>query len=168
MNNISFRISNVFGCNQKYNLGPLYKSHGVQYNIFESLVLNKPFEIYGSDWNTKDGTLVRDFLHVDDVVDAIISSITWLDTNNGSHFMNLSSGVGMSLNELKSLIESTLSVNINMIYAGRVPAKPDIRILDNSLIKSKLAWKCKRDYNDAIRSMFQWYTGNIFKSICYS
>lgn len=167
MNGISFRVTNVLGCDDLYDLGPLPYQTGIQNKVFLSLMKNIPFEIYGNDYETIDGTLIRDYVHVNDVINAIMLAINWISHVNGNYVFNLSSGTGTSINELTSLIEKYVSVNITKSFIGREPGKPPYRVLSNKLLMKTLGWNVQNDIRKMILSTYKWFNSSTCRSLFY-
>lgn len=165
MKSITFRTGNVCGVNTQYELGILPPNNSIQYKIFNAITRSNIFEIFGSDYETADGTIIRDYIHIDDVVSATLLSLEWIYENTGSYIWNLGSGTPVSILDLKNAIESQLSTHLNIEYCGRLPGKPAKRILDCSLIKKSLpSWTCKKDLHDIISSSFRWHSGQLLNS----
>lgn len=144
-----------------------YKSYGFRYNLFryfnasgateingedrkhESHLLplifrkiNDPdltLKVYGNDYPTKDGTCIRDYVHVLDIANAHILGIKNLDINpNGKY--NLGSGEGHSILDVIETIEKVTGEKINWEYAPRRIGDPAVLVASNSLAKSELKW----------------------------
>ena len=91
LKSVRLRYFNVIGADKDINIGEWHnpETHLVP-NILKSTFENsKTFEIYGQDYNTKDGTCVRDYINIEDLIDAHILALEYLNKNNETNFFNL-------------------------------------------------------------------------------
>lgn len=142
---LALRIANVYG-----PLQSTLKRQGVVAAMLDHALAGKPLEIWGT------GEVVRDFVHIDDVVSAFLLAATY----DGPHrVMNVGSGTGLSINQVASDIETVAgTANLSRIYrAGRAADVP-VNILDISLITRETTWRPKRPWLDGLRSTARWMT----------
>lgn len=165
MNSLNLRISKLAGAHYRYDLGELYKTDTLMSNIMESALFDKPLMVYGNNWSTPDGTQIRDYLHINDASDAILAGIDWLKTNVGSHTLNLSSGLGVSVKEIIEKTENILSSQISYKYVDKQAGNTASRIADNEKIKNLLNWSPKRSIDDCIRDAFKWTNSQTYKDL---
>ncbi len=136
-------------------------------NIFPKIcevALNKKdqFYIYGRDWPTKDGTCVRDYIHVMDLVEGHIKSYEYLINNKPNILtLNLGTGRGTSVNELISIFQDENKCNFNYKYADRRKGDVAICYADNSKAKITLNWEPKRSLQQMCRDGWHWYKNNF-------
>jgi len=112
--------------------------------------------IFGDDYPTTDGTCVRDYIHVDDLADAHIKAIDYLDTNSSDIF-NLGYGKGFSVKEVIDTAKKVTHTDFNVELAPRRAGDPAILIADNRKIISQMNWAPK--YNDLAlicQSAYEW------------
>jgi len=100
--------------------------------------------IFGDDFDTKDGTGVRDYIHVDDLASAHIEALSYLDSNESDIF-NCGYGHGFSVKEVIDVMKEVSGVDFAVEVAPRRAGDPAILISDNSKIKSKMDWSPKYD-----------------------
>jgi UDP-glucose 4-epimerase len=165
ISSISFRTFNVCGSHNIYDLGHLCGAPYLIPRIMESAVLGEKLEIFGNDFNTADGTAIRDYLHVMDLSDAVERSISWLDSHPGAYAMNLGSGTGTSVQEMVNLSESLLGKNLPYFYGNWRVGDPPIRIANISTIKDNLGWKPRRSNNEIILDSYKWYKSRTYQEI---
>jgi len=109
------------------------------------------FTIFGNDYDTKDGTCIRDYIHVQDLVDA---HILCLDSNyNG--VINIGSGNGFSVNELIESFKRISKKDFPVAYLDRRPGDAICVIASNQKAKSILGWTPKKSLNDMITSSLE-------------
>ena len=112
--------------------------------------------IFGDDFDTKDGTGVRDYIHVDDLAQAHIEALKFLDSNPSDIF-NCGYGHGFSVKEVIDVMKRVSGVDFAVETAPRRAGDPATLISDNSKIKSKMDWTPKYDDLDLIcKSALEW------------
>lgn len=112
--------------------------------------------IFGDDYETKDGTGVRDYIHVEDLADAHIKAIKYLDTNKSDTF-NLGYGIGYSVKEVIQTVQEVSKRELIVHQAPRRKGDPAILIANNQKIISQMHWQAK--YNSLAlicHSAFAW------------
>ncbi len=149
---IIFRYFNVAG-----NSSIKYIEENAQ-NVFpliiKSIKNNTEFKIFGNDYNTKDGTCIRDYIHLEDLVDAHIVAV---NVENKSGIYNLGTNTGYSVMDLIKTFENILNIKINIKIDSRRKGDPAVVIADASKSKTDLNWSTKRDLKDMIMSMLKAY-----------
>ncbi|MEJ2489043.1 MAG: UDP-glucose 4-epimerase GalE [Sulfurovaceae bacterium] len=112
--------------------------------------------IFGDDYPTDDGTCVRDYIHVDDLADAHIKAIDYLDANPSDIF-NLGYGKGFSVKEVIETMRQVTNVDFLVDIVDRRAGDPTILIADNSKVMSKMNWIPKYDDLALIcQSAYEW------------
>lgn len=162
INYVIFRYFNLAGADPEGDLGECHKpeTHIIP-TIFEKI---NNFKIFGNDYNTSDGTCVRDYVHVSDVVDAHLSAIDYMERGGLSDCFNLGSGVGYSVLDIIHRIENNLGLNVNYTFDARRPGDPDSLIADIELAKEKLNFKPKHDIDSIIKTAYAWYESNKYQN----
>ena len=151
-NPIGAHISGLIGENPK----------GKPNNIFP-LIINtamgtqKKLEIYGNDWPTKDGTPIRDYIHVMDLADAHIKVLENLFKNESIFLeLNIGTGRGTSVLELIKIFEKVNCVKVPYIFVNRRPGDNCSIVADNSLLISKFNIVPKLKIEDMCRDGWNW------------
>ncbi len=157
-NVISLRYFNPIGAHETGLMG---ESPIVPYNIMpiiaDVLMERKEFlDIYGDDYPTNDGTCVRDYLHVQDLVEGHLAALSYLKENTGFSAFNLGSGAGTSVIELIRKFEEVTGKKIPIEFSARRPG--DVSVLYTSPNKALkiLNWKTKRDLNQMCEDTWRW------------
>lgn len=115
--------------------------------------------VFGNDYNTPDGTCVRDYIHVLDLAQAHILALHALD--DGSRTYNLGNGKGYSIMDVVNTAREITGHPIPVETGARRPGDPDILIADSEQIKNELGWKPKHtDLRDIIESAWKWFQSN--------
>ena len=109
--------------------------------------------IFGDDCDTEDGTCKRDYIHVNDLVDAHVLALD-CDKNQ---IINLGTGKGYSVKELIAAFEKVTGKKIPFEIVGRRKGDPETLIASNEKAKEVLAWEPKRDLNDMVQSTYDAY-----------
>ena len=109
----------------------------------------KPLKVFGNDWPTKDGTCIRDYVHVVDLIDAHILALENLEVSNHK-IINLGSGGGYSVTEVIDGAAKVIGREIPAELASRRSGDPAVLIADISKAKSLLGWSPKRNIEDMV------------------
>ncbi len=161
---IILRYFNASGADMDLELGELHQpeTHLIPI-IFE--VLNKKREIlniFGKDYETEDGTCVRDYIHVNDLAIAHLQAYEYLCTKKESDDFNLGSQRGYSILQIKNEIEKQTKKTINFTYKER--RQGDVHTLIASSLKAKELLKWETQYSDIeniITSANNWHKKNL-------
>ena len=156
----SLRYFNPIGAHPSGLLGE--DPNGKPNNIFP-LINNvasgqkKFLEIYGNNWNTTDGTCVRDYVHVLDVALGHIYTMEFLNTNDPQFLIiNIGTGKGTSVLELVKTFENTNKIKIPYKFTKRREGDLERIVADNSFLKSLLKWAPTKDLEDMCRDGWKW------------
>jgi len=154
----SLRYFNVAGA-LKAKRGWLAERHDPETHLIPNVLRStpdNPVKIFGTDWPTADGTCIRDYVHVIDLIDAHIKALNSLGTP-GHEIYNLGSGSGYSVREVVAAASSATGHQIPFIDSPRRAGDPAVLIADISKAKAKLNWEPTRDLNamvsDAVESL---------------
>lgn len=138
-----FRVANPFGPFQSP-----YRRQGVVAALTRSILNGRPVEIWG------DGQVVRDFLYIGDVVEAMVAGIAY----RGPHrVMNLGSGIGRSILDVVRDIGETLGhARVDVVHKPGRAADVPANVLDIGLIRRELGWAPRMTWTDALRDTAAW------------
>lgn len=115
------------------------------------------FNIYGNNYPTKDGSCIRDFIHVTDLAWAHYLALEYLISENQSQDFNLGSNIGFSVKEVLEKCEEILKMKINYQLSSPRLGDPAVLIASNTKIKSLLNWEPKySDLETIIKSSWDW------------
>ena len=117
----------------------------------ETALGQRPYmEIFGNNYNTKDGSAIRDYIHISDLIKAHILLLEKLIYDNKNHMYNCGYGKGYSVFEIVNAVKRISKNNFKTIISKRRKGDPEILISDSSLLKKKLLWQPKFDNIDEI------------------
>jgi len=146
LNYIIFRFFNVAGADGRFGEFHEPETHLIPLLIDFSLGLRKEFNIYGNDYETPDGTAIRDYVHVKDLAIAhreALNAIVNSETHKLKQIYNLGYGKGFSVKEIVNSLENLLGKKLNFTYASRREGDPAILVADPSKALNILGFKPK-------------------------
>ncbi|MDA8496221.1 UDP-glucose 4-epimerase GalE [Kluyvera georgiana] len=116
--------------------------------------------VFGGDYNTPDGTGVRDFIHVMDLASGHVCALQHLDKVNDFETFNLGTGKGVSVLEVIKAFEKTSNIDINYEIVARRQGDVAISWADPSKAEKIMGWKSKYNINDMMRDTWNWQKKN--------
>lgn len=143
-------------------------SHGEDHDPETHLIPNlmmaardgKPFTLFGDDFNTKDGTCVRDYIHVLDLAKAHMMAADWLQSAKPGSFnaLHLGTGQGYSNLEVLRAVEAVVGKSIDFSYGPRRPGDPAALYADTTKVRHVLEWQPEHsDIETICRSAWSWH-----------
>ncbi len=163
---IILRYFNPIGAHNSLLIGDNYFSSNK--NLFPILceVAAKKREkvyIYGNDWETEDGSAIRDYIHVMDIAEGHLLAINYLYKNQAIILkINLGSGKGYSVLEMINLFQEIIGKTIPYSFLDKREGEVDISLADIKLSKKLLNWYPKRDIKSMFNSGWGWYRKKAF------
>ena len=120
--------------------------------------IREKLTVFGNDYNTADGTCIRDFIHVVDLAQAHVSGLEWLSTVEGSNmeFVNLGTGKGTSVLEIINNFEQLTGVKLNWEFGSRREGDLEEIFAETKKAEELLGWKSKLTFKDAIVDAWNW------------
>jgi UDP-glucose 4-epimerase len=164
MNAVALRYFNVCGNEMEGKLG---ETSTKSTNLFPSLFLSyykvKPnnFTVYGTDYDTVDGSGVRDYIHVLDLCDAHLKALEFMDTNPGFNVFNLGTGSGYSVLQILEKFKELVDKDLKYDLAERRPGDVATVITDPKKANTLLNWSATYSLDDVVNSMNLWYKNNF-------
>lgn len=160
LNSVSLRYFNACGAALDGSRG---ENHEPETHIIpaaiQALLKNEVFEMYGTDYDTPDGTAVRDYIHVLDLVDAHVLALNKLENENGAFVYNVGTGSGHSNREIIAMIEQVSGRTIKVQDNPRRPGDASQLIADASRIQKELGFQPQySDLQTIIGSAWKWHT----------
>jgi len=116
----------------------------------------KALTIFGNNYNTHDGTCIRDYIHVVDLAKSHIAAMNFILKNPGKHAFNVGTGIGVSVSEAITAFEKTNNLSINYSVGSRRTGDIEEIYANSSLIKDTLGWEAKETLEQAMKSAWNW------------
>ena len=130
--------------------------------VFDALDHGYQPKVFGNDYQTPDGSCIRDYVHVQDLADAHISAMNFVEGSNpGFTAINIGTGSGTSVYEVLEMIQDVTGISIEPIVGPRREGDPPALVADASLAKELLSWQSSRDLREIISSAWDaWKLGH--------
>lgn len=154
---VALRYFNAAGA--AYDIGEDHRpeTHIIPNAINVALGSKEYFELYGTDYETSDGTCIRDYVHVLDLIEAHILALKHLENGGESKFYNLAIGKGYSNREIIKVCEEVTGKKIKVLEKPRRVGDPPILFAAAEKIKQELGWQPKYELKDMIQSAWNWH-----------
>lgn len=114
-------------------------------------------KIFGTDYPTKDGTCIRDYIHVNDLAKAHILGLEFLLKENRSERFNLGSGEGYTVREIIDMVKKITGKEVKVIETERRAGDSPVLIADSSKAKLILGWQTKFTLEEIIKTAWNWH-----------
>lgn len=160
LNYVSLRYFNAAGALADGEIGEHHspESHLIPLLLQTALGKRPSISIYGTDYNTKDGTCIRDYIHVTDLADAHVLALGHLAEGGLSRVYNLGSENGFSVREVIEETKLITGIDFKVEEAERRPGDPGVLVASAGKIRSELGWQPTRsDLATIISSAWQWH-----------
>lgn len=113
--------------------------------------------IFGEDYDTADGSCIRDYIHIDDLANAHLSAFEFLERGNKSAVFNVGYGKGFSVKEVVAKVKEISGVDFKVLKSPRREGDPAILVADNTQILRLTSWRPKfDDISYIIKSAYEW------------
>lgn len=158
-NYIALRYFNVAGADPQGRSGQSTKdaTHILKIACQVALGHRPQMEIYGDDYPTRDGTGIRDYIHVTDLADAHLKAFEYLIDTKDSLILNCGYGHGTTVREAIAAVKRVSGADFPVSIGPRRVGDPPILIAENAAIREKLSWQPRFDDIDVIvRTAFDW------------
>ena len=156
---ISLRYFNACGAHIDGTIGERHdpETHLIPLILQSASGRRKDFKVYGDDYDTKDGTCVRDYIHVMDLANAHLSSLEKLIKNQKSDIYNIGNNQGFSVREIISMAEKVTQSKIPYEITSRRKGDPSELIADNKKISENLNWSANySDLQTILETAWEW------------
>jgi UDP-glucose 4-epimerase len=130
--------------------------------VFDALERGEHPIVFGNDYLTPDGSCIRDYVHVQDLADAHIAAMDYVEkTEPGFTAINIGTGSGASVFELLAMIQEVTGISIDPIIGQRREGDPAALVADVSFARRILGWQSSRDLRDIVSSAWDaWKMGH--------
>ena len=160
LKSIRLRYFNVAGADEKGRIG---EWHEPETHLIPNILKandNKVFTIFGNDYETRDGTCIRDYVNVLDLAEAHRLSYEYLIKENKTDVFNIGTGEGYSVKEVIEACERVLNKKILVEIKGRRAGDPAVLYADIGKVKNVLNWKSEKSLEESIKSAYLYMSKN--------
>jgi UDP-glucose 4-epimerase len=162
LKSIALRYFNPVGAHPSGLIGeyPLGKPNNLMPVMTQTAIgKNAMLEIFGDDYNTRDGSCIRDYLHVSDLAEAHVVAVERLLSNKNKdkfEVFNLGTGTGVSVLEIVRAFINLTGIKLNYKISGRRKGDIEKVYADTTKANEELKWKTKRTINDMVETAWKW------------
>ncbi|MDF0697567.1 UDP-glucose 4-epimerase GalE [Rhizobium sp. MC63] len=159
LRSVVLRYFNAAGADFEGRIGEWHQpeTHAIPLAIDAALGRRQGFKVFGSDYETRDGTCVRDYIHVLDLADAHVRAVEYLLKGGESVALNLGTGTGTTVKELLGAIEDVSNRPFPVEYIGRREGDSHTLVANNDKARDVLGWVPQYDLSAIIRSAWNWH-----------
>lgn len=160
LRSISLRYFNAAGASLDGHIGEDHdpETHILPMAFKTALGLNSSFEIFGTDYPTRDGTCIRDYIHVVDLVDAHLLALDALVNDAKTAVYNVGTGNGYSNKEVVEMVKKVTGVNFNVDYSNKRPGDANELVASAQKIKKDFGWEPKySDLETIVKTGWSWH-----------
>lgn len=160
---VSLRYFNAAGADPDVEIGEDHdpETHLIPLILDVALDRRDHLEIYGTDYETSDGTCIRDYVHVTDLADAHLLGLEYLRNGGESNALNLGNGNGFSVKEVIAMVLKITGCDIKCLESERRSGDPPILIGSSDNIKKSLGWNpIYYDLDAIIETAWRWHRKN--------
>lgn len=159
MNFIALRYFNASGASLDASIGERHEpeTHIIP-NVIKAALNGTSFRLFGDDYDTPDGTCIRDYIHVLDLCEAHVLALEKLWRDGGSGFYNVGTGKGYSNKEVVEMVKKISGVDLQVEIAERRAGDPNQLIADASKIQTELGFSPKHsDLETIVKTAWEWH-----------
>ncbi|MBZ2165694.1 UDP-glucose 4-epimerase GalE [Methanobacterium spitsbergense] len=157
---VSLRYFNAAGADPDSEIGELHnpETHLIPLILDAASGKRSDIKIFGTDYDTPDGTCVRDYIHVTDLADAHLKALQYLENGGKSDYFNLGNGNGFSVLEVIEKAREITRKEINAVEDKRRHGDPPILIGSSDKVRNILKWEPKyHDLSQIVETAWKWH-----------
>jgi UDP-glucose 4-epimerase len=157
------RYFNAAGADPEGRIGEWHspETHAIPIALDAALGRRPHFQVLGTDYDTRDGSCVRDFVHVLDLADAHTRAVEHLLDNGTSHALNLGTGNGTTVKELVDTIRRVVGRSFEVKYGPRREGDSPALVADNGLARRTIGWSPRHDLSAIIDTAWNWHANYL-------
>ncbi|MCH8863990.1 MAG: UDP-glucose 4-epimerase GalE [Chloroflexi bacterium] len=157
MSSVSLRFFNVAGASQRFGADHHPESNLIPLIVKAALGQQDPLPVFGTDYETMDGTGIRDYIHVLDIAQALTLSLDYLQKNSGVKVYNLGNGGGYSVLQVIETARRVTGAEIPIQICPRRPGDPAKLIANSNVAKREIGWQPRYpELESIIESAWRW------------
>lgn len=158
LKSVRLRYFNVAGADSKNRVGEWHnpETHLIPNVLKSTFNGGNKFKMFGTDYDTKDGTCVRDYIDVEDLALAHILALKYLEKGGETNFFNLGTTDGNSVKEVFNICEEVTNKEIPVEICNRREGDPAVLVADNRKAKEILGWIPQKTLKNSISAAYEW------------
>jgi UDP-glucose 4-epimerase len=167
---ISLRYFNAAGADPDTEIGEAHnpETHLIPLVLKTALGIRDKIYIFGDDYPTRDGSCIRDYIHVNDLADAHLLAVEALAAGNESSIYNLGNGEGYSVKEVIDTVKEVTGRDFKVEVSKRREGDPAVLIASSKKIKDELNWQPKYpELEKIISTAWNWHKSGGFEEVSY-
>ena len=155
----ALRYFNAAGADPEGRVGERHEpeTHAIPLLLQAAQGRRPGFSIFGTDYETRDGTAVRDYVHVLDLADAHVSALKRLLDGGASDVFNLGTGTGTTVRQLIEAVKRATGREFPVVETGRRPGDAPVLVADNAKAREALGWSPRWSLDDIIAHAWAWH-----------
>ncbi len=160
---VILRYFNAAGADPEGRIGEWHspETHAIPIALDTALGRRSHFQVLGTDYETRDGSCVRDFIHVLDLADAHTRAIEHLLNNGSSQALNLGTGHGTTVKELLAAVQNVVGRDFEIQYGPRREGDSPALVADNALARRTIGWAPRHDLKSIIDTAWNWHSNYL-------
>jgi UDP-glucose 4-epimerase len=160
---VILRYFNAAGADPEGRIGEWHspETHAIPIAMDAVLGRRSSFNVFGTDYETRDGSCLRDFVHVLDLADAHTRAIDHLLNVGKSHALNLGTGHGTTVKELLRTIQEVVGRSFDIKYGPRREGDSPALVADNTLARQTIGWSPRHDLRSIIDTAWNWHSNYL-------
>jgi UDP-glucose 4-epimerase len=157
------RYFNAAGADPEGRIGEWHspETHAIPIALDAAMGRRPCFEVLGTDYDTRDGSCVRDFVHVLDLADAHTRAIQHLLNKGASQALNLGTGHGTTVKELLETVRNVVGKSFDVKYGPRREGDSPALVADNALARETIGWAPRHDLRSIIETAWNWHSNHL-------
>lgn len=163
LDSVALRYFNAAGCDPDGEIGEWHEpeTHAIPLAIAGALSNDRPFTVFGTDFDTRDGSAIRDYIHVGDLARAHVLAGEWIMDKSGFHPFNLGTGQGTTVLEIAHAVAEECGSQREVQTGPRRAGDPPILIADAAKARRELGWQAEMsDIGTIVRTAVAWHRRN--------
>jgi UDP-glucose 4-epimerase len=159
LNSVALRYFNAAGADPQARLGERHdpETHLIPLALRAVSGARSELQLFGQDYDTPDGTCIRDYIHVDDLSDAHLLALEYLWGGGDTTAFNLGNGDGFSVKQVIDVVEKVTGTSLPIVFAPRRAGDPARLVADSSRARAILGWKPQyNDLRQIVGHAWQW------------
>lgn len=158
LKSVRLRYFNVAGADKQARIGEWHEpeTHLIPNILKSTFNEGQTFKMFGDDYETKDGTCVRDYIDIEELVNAHVLALQYLKNGGDTNYFNLGTNNGNSVKDVFSMCEQVTNKKIAVDVMPRREGDPETLIADNKKAKKVLGWEQTKSLTESIKCAYEW------------